>query len=361
MKIHAIKYCLTLLLLLGVTFSLKFGVSVGTHAYAYDDWNDYDDYEYDDYWDDYNGWDYYYYYDDDNDYWDDDEPFDINDYLDYLYDNGFDGEVNQYDDDGWSVYDPSDGWIHVSDPEEPGGTYYGGMLDEVTVIGHRPDDDDDNTPPPPEDDTPLLPEDDDPPCSDPCDCWGDCGGDDNVEPNVPPATLPPVRAPFTAQQYKNTGGYSATCDCMCVTQKIMQTILGNNANIGSNATKIQLYLENSNGLLYKVGDAGNVFNVLNSHIDNGRPIIAGVDHTSKQGINEGATDHFIVIIGRGYDTSIGQYYYNYVETARGPNNGVSANSDSNRLYYDSSIGTFVDTNTYIVDREYTLTQIRPNQ
>ena len=74
------------------------------------------------------------------------------------------------------------------------------------------------------------------------------------------------------------------------------------------------------------------------------------------------TTHFIVIVGRGYDSSRGQYYYNYVETARGPGNGANAISDSNRLYYDTSNYTFqTDSSVAYRDKTYTITQIRPNK
>jgi hypothetical protein len=75
----------------------------------------------------------------------------------------------------------------------------------------------------------------------------------------------------------------------------MYQILGNNANIGSSANVIQLYLEDEKGSLYLVGNVNEVFTVINNHIANNRPIIAGVNHTPNRGINEGATDHFIVI------------------------------------------------------------------
>jgi hypothetical protein len=143
--------------------------------------------------------------------------------------------------------------------------------------------------------------------------------------------------------------------------KIMRQILGNNATIESSRT--QLYKENSTtGALYKVGDANAVFNTLNSHLDNNRPITVGVDHTGGLKINEGATDHFVVITGRGYDASRGQYYYNYVETGRYPAMAEDAVfSSKNRLYYDPSTGTFTNPDGYSGERGYSITQIRSNQ
>ncbi len=73
-----------------------------------------------------------------------------------------------------------------------------------------------------------------------------------------------VSVSYTSTQYKNTGGYvSGSCDCKCVADKIMKQILGNNANIGSNGTKMQLWKE-VNGVLTKVGNVNDVFNTINT-------------------------------------------------------------------------------------------------
>lgn len=142
----------------------------------------------------------------------------------------------------------------------------------------------------------------------------------------------------------------------------MKQILGNNANIGSNGTRMQLWQE-VNGVLTKVGNANDIFNTLNEHLDANRPITVGVDHTPNKhpGNSDLTTDHFIVITGRGYDQSKGQYYYNYIETGRGSGNGAGATSDNNRLYYDPSTGKFTNHDGYIGGDGYKLTQIRPNK
>lgn len=187
---------------------------------------------------------------------------------------------------------------------------------------------------------------------------GGGGGNSNENP-----TTTPKKISYTASQFKNTGGYvKGSCDCMCMAKKIMKQVLGNNANIGSSANVQQLWKE-INGIMTKVGNANDVFNTLNSHLNANHPIIVGVDHTLGKTYNaDKTTDHWIVIIGRGYDDSRGQYYYNYVETGKGAGNGVGATSDSNRLYYDSSADIFkTDNRAAQGGRTYTLTQIRPNQ
>jgi hypothetical protein len=173
----------------------------------------------------------------------------------------------------------------------------------------------------------------------------------------------PKKIAYSVSQFKSTGGYiKGSCNCMCMSQKIMKQILGNTAKIGSSANIMQLWKE-VNGTLTKVGNAKDVFNTLNDHINANRPIIVGVEHTPNKhpGNSDKTTDHFIVITGRGYDAAREQYYYNYAETGRTANNGAGATSDSNRLYYDSSVGTFdTDTGAAYGKKTYSLTQIRPN-
>ena len=101
---------------------------------------------------------------------------------------------------------------------------------------------------------------------------------------------------------------------------------------------------------------------IDRHLDAGRPIVVGVNHSPQRGINENVTDHFIVITGRGYDANRGMYYYTYMETGR-----YQAHADegcdtmTNRLYYDPTTQTFQDPiagayNTLIYD----VSQVRPN-
>jgi hypothetical protein len=146
-------------------------------------------------------------------------------------------------------------------------------------------------------------------------------------------------------------------------EKIMKQILGNNANIGSEKTKTQLW-QDVNGTFTKVGNANDVFNTLNKHLDTDRPITVGVNYKrGHPGNTDLTTDHFVVVTGRGYDIDRGQYYYNYIETARYPARAVDAISSSgNRFYYDPNSGTFrTDIGGAYDDRTYSITQIRPNQ
>jgi hypothetical protein len=199
---------------------------------------------------------------------------------------------------------------------------------------------------------------------DPCMCYGDCdesSGTGNETSNEP---LPDIKIPYTAQQYKLTGGYNKnSCDCMCVAQKVMKQILGNNANIGSPTNTIKLY-NAPNGVLVPDPNVGakaqTIFETLNAHLDANRSILAGVDYTIGNYSHFGdGTDHYIVIIGRGYDADKSQYYFSYVDTAF--ENPSKAMSESNRLYYDPSSSDFMDESVNrLQGLIYTLTHIRPN-
>jgi hypothetical protein len=175
--------------------------------------------------------------------------------------------------------------------------------------------------------------------------------------------LPNVKVTYSASLYSLTGGYlKGVSNCKNVADAIMRQILGSNANIGSSANEMQLWKE-VNGELTKVGNANSIFNEINRHLAAGHPIEVGVDHDPgcPPGQHDGTTDHFVVITGRGYDTTKGQYYYNYVETGCGASNSSQATSDDNRLYYNTSTGTFTDYPAGAHnDLNYTLTHIRPN-
>lgn len=60
-----------------------------------------------------------------------------------------------------------------------------------------------------------------------------------------------------------------------------------------------------------------------------------MNHSPNRPINEGATDHWIVITGRGYDENQKMYYYTYMETGYSTGQVDKAcDTTNNRLYYD---------------------------
>lgn len=92
-------------------------------------------------------------------------------------------------------------------------------------------------------------------------------------------------------------------------------------------------------------------------IDNGGVLIAGVDHHPKRGINEGTTDHFIVITG--YEIMAdGTKYYRYLET--GTSLADKQYNSENRLYCNDEKGRIEGITPKVPEEKYTITQVRPN-
>lgn len=85
----------------------------------------------------------------------------------------------------------------------------------------------------------------------------------------------------------------------------------------------------------------------------------GVDHTPNLDLNEGTTDHFVVIMGRGYDPLLRLPYYTFMENATA--SVESGCSDFNRFYYTTG-NDLSGTSEYITEygKNYTVTQVRPN-
>ena len=150
--------------------------------------------------------------------------------------------------------------------------------------------------------------------------------------------------------------------------KVCQAIMANyGVATGSSANVYQLLYERNGNLEYYDIQGyetvyNNAVNCINRHLDANRPIIVGVNHTLNKNINEGATDHWIVVTGRGYDTTQQQYYYTYMDTGRYASSAAAAcSTDDNRLYYDSDNYTFRDESAGTRGlRVFNVTQVRPN-
>ncbi len=130
--------------------------------------------------------------------------------------------------------------------------------------------------------------------------------------------------------------------------------------IGKDAPKsamIRTVVEiNKHTALHTLPAAGLGVRTINGYLEAGKPIIVGVDHQLNYGVNEGTTDHFVVIVGAGSDN--GNTYYRFYDPAT---TRIDAGaSPFNRLYLqrDSSLK---GTTEYKPGRVYTVTQVRPTQ
>ncbi len=157
--------------------------------------------------------------------------------------------------------------------------------------------------------------------------------------------------------------YSEAGDCRKCCHAIMQK-MGLSEPFDSRAKVIYLVRENdSHTALLNYGDNvaknyENAINCINDHLEVGRPIIVGVNHSLDRKYNDGTIDHFVLIVGSGHDEESDRDYYIYVETG---SNYIdkSINPEENRFYFDETCGMFVDPSDHS-GRVLTLTEVRPN-
>jgi hypothetical protein len=104
---------------------------------------------------------------------------------------------------------------------------------------------------------------------------------------------------------------------------------------------------------------------IDEQLNAGYPILVGVDHThrdqktSGKDHNEGITDHFIVIVGRGCTDNEAYYFFYEVGTAQKENGEYKGKHDNNKLYLkaDHSLRGSPYHNS---NRKYVVTQVRLN-
>lgn len=96
-------------------------------------------------------------------------------------------------------------------------------------------------------------------------------------------------------------------------------------------------------------------------LSNGIPVIVGVDdNPGHPGNLDSTTDHFIVIVGMGSD-STGKYFQFYDNATKVLSNGTS---NLNKLYYNASSGLIRGTSQaqpYATGLTYTITMIRKSK
>lgn len=134
-------------------------------------------------------------------------------------------------------------------------------------------------------------------------------------------------------------------------------------NYGSSAKVFRLVME-KDGKLVKWGafpyqNYENAVECIDKHLNANRPIIVGVHYIPNYGVNEGTTDHFVVITGRGFDSKEGKYYYTFMDNASA--NADKGCSDTNRFYYTE--GNNLSGKSKVFEgskRTFTVSQVRPN-
>ena len=110
--------------------------------------------------------------------------------------------------------------------------------------------------------------------------------------------------------------------------------------------------------------AKNAIKYLDKQLEIGNPVLAGVDHhyqykynpKKKTVLNEGTTDHFILIIGRLCKSGIIQYLF----YDPGTGSEIKGGSDENILTLNQVDYSLRGTTKYNTTKKYVVTQIRRN-
>jgi predicted chitinase len=129
----------------------------------------------------------------------------------------------------------------------------------------------------------------------------------------------------------------------------------------SKLSKYQTALENSNhtALIIDTEESKRGIKYLDLQLQAGNPVQVGVDHdlNYKGGtLNEGTTDHFIVIVGKSCEN--GKIYYRFYDV--GTRHESKGASTDNRLYLNTSNYSLKGKTAYN-NHVYTVTQIRNNK
>lgn len=147
--------------------------------------------------------------------------------------------------------------------------------------------------------------------------------------------------------------------CKAILRKYGLTDFGSSSNI------YRLMYEDNKQLKYYGNNPRenyhNAIKCIDEHLEAGRPIIVGVNYQYNRNINEGTTDHFVVIYGKDYDKELKCNCYLYYETGRG-NVNDGFNEKLNRfIYVDSKKPSFYNPQSNHTSKaRYDVIQIRPN-
>ncbi len=126
---------------------------------------------------------------------------------------------------------------------------------------------------------------------------------------------------------------------------------------GSDPTNMYVYSEKKGANKVVLDKA---IKYIKSELESGRPVFIGVDDAPNQKINEGTTDHFLVIVGMGNDKN-GNYFQVYDNASGDVQDGTNS---SNKLYHDEKKNIVKGrTNTSYSQRvnPYKLSQVRKNK
>jgi hypothetical protein len=190
------------------------------------------------------------------------------------------------------------------------------------------------------------------PNPDPGNGEGDNGGGNDDGNNPSTETKPPVNILNTTDwRIQAPGKCKDACDSYLRRKGL--------SDVGSRSNVYRLTYQNASGVHSSTHSLSTVVSVIDRHLDAGKGITVGLSYREPSSNSDG-TDHFVVITGRGYDLSNGQYYYTYMDPGRS-DSFRGCDTETNRLYVDNSTNTIhYDRPGDKQGRENTVTHIRPN-
>ena len=136
-----------------------------------------------------------------------------------------------------------------------------------------------------------------------------------------------------------------------------KTAADNQSNASSLDARFRIDIFNNNGPI--TDNINRAENVIKTNLSQGKSVVVGVTYGQKSSNYNSATNHFVVIVGMGFDKK--GNYFSYYDNATSIE-GKGTNLSQNRLYYNDQQLRFED-NTVATMRvgSFILTEIRQNR
>jgi len=166
-------------------------------------------------------------------------------------------------------------------------------------------------------------------------------------------------------RFGNRAQQDAACFNAC---KVILQNAGLSPNSAPNdGTVIQIASENSYGdktsqasyLSINKAIAMHGLAYIDEQLEQGYPVLVGVDHKSGSPNTDKTTDHFVVIVGRGCTDNEAFYYFYEVGTEQMEGGVNKGKLDGNKLYV-STDGSLRGTPYHNPNRNYIVSQVRKN-
>ena len=121
--------------------------------------------------------------------------------------------------------------------------------------------------------------------------------------------------------------------------------------------RVDMFIWDAKLQLEKAPTYQDSIDLLNTMLDQGRPVLIGVNRkkTSVGNANK-ATSHFVVIVGREYNPAKARYEFRFYDP--GTSYIAKGTNESNVFFKDDKTGQFVGESFYNKTK-YTITEVRP--